>query len=497
VAWGIVLGLGPGGAATGPLVTGVRFIGNTVFSDGELRPRLTLQPGQPFDAAALERDVEAVEAYYHSHGCPFALVTADYGLKEGGVVEIPIAEGRIEAIEIQGHRKTKAQVIRRALETQVGDVFYAPRIDRERQRLFHLGLFEQITFTPRAGSDVGWIVLKIEVREARSFGGFGVVGFSPGAGLVGYVDLAENNLGGRGQRLSVQWSRGAYLTRDAQDRSTVVPTRAGYEISFDAPQVGSRRRGLGLALYRNTTRRYFYYSGDVDPDNPRNYEWRRGLSLRWQQEQSLTRRWLWEVAQERIDYDLVPPGLAPPGGYSFRPTTLTHLTATVAHDTRDHPFHPRRGRYDAASLQVGTVAGHDARFAKLWLERRRYQPWPGNRVLAWRALGGGSLGRLPLAELYGLGGGETLRGYAWDRFGGTRVWLASAELRMPAGEALEWATFVDAGYAWPWYRDLQPADLRLGGGLGLRASTPFGPLRLDVAYGREGLRSHFYVGQPF
>lgn len=163
-----------------------------------------MQPGEPFDAAVLERDVEAVEAYYHGHGCPFALVTADYGLKEGGVVEIPIAEGRIEAIQIKGHRKTRAQVIRRALETQVGDVFYAPRIERERQRLVRLGLFEQITFTPRAGSDVGWIILTIEVREARSFGGFGVVGFSAGAGLVGYVDLAENNLGGRGQRLSVQ-----------------------------------------------------------------------------------------------------------------------------------------------------------------------------------------------------------------------------------------------------------------------------------------------------
>jgi outer membrane protein insertion porin family len=488
----------PAVAGEAPVVKAVRFEGCTLRPEEELRSQLRLRPGEPFTEAALEASVAAVEAYYHAHGCPFATVTAEYGLQPEGVVRLPIEEGRIERIAITGLRRTREAVVRRELESRVGDVFYTPRIDRERQRLVRLGLFRQITFTPGPGSRVGWVTLTIEVEEARSFSGIGTVGFSSEVGLVGYVDVQENNLNGRGQQLSVLWERGAYVTVDSEDELRVKATRAGYEVDFAMPQVGSWERSLGLSVYSHATHRYFFYTGDVKAGNVRNYEWRQGWGARWSQEVDAQRLWSVEIAHDKIDYDLLPADLAPPRGYSTRPLTLTQATFALQRDTRDDPLYPHQGGLAQVSWQVSEEAfGSDRTFSKLVCDVRHYQPGGPKQVLAWRVLAGGSTGRLPLSELYWIGGGETLRGYTWDEFAGTRAFVANLELRRPAGQGLEWVSFVDGGYAWPAGRRLSPSDLRFGAGVGLRALTPFGPLRLDLAYGREGLISHFGAGQMF
>jgi translocation and assembly module TamA len=56
--------------------------------------------------------------------------------------------------------------------------------------------------------------------------------------------------------------------------------------------------------------------------------------------------------------------------------------------------------------------------------------------------------------------------------------------------------FVDAGNAANGLRDFKAA---VGTGVGLRWRSPVGPLRLDLAYGREvrKFRLHFSVGIAF
>lgn len=65
--------------------------------------------------------------------------------------------------------------------------------------------------------------------------------------------------------------------------------------------------------------------------------------------------------------------------------------------------------------------------------------------------------------------------------GGLSTFEASAELRFElSGGVLGGAVFVDAGQVWP--RDPTLGDLEMSPGLGVRYNTPFGPLRLDLAY---------------
>jgi translocation and assembly module TamA len=113
--------------------------------------------------------------------------------------------------------------------------------------------------------------------------------------------------------------------------------------------------------------------------------------------------------------------------------------------------------------------------------------------------------RIPQAMLFRTGGDTTVRGYAFDSLGvqqgdaivGGRYYaLASAEGIYWVGEAWGIAAFVDAGNA---FDDRAEARLAVGYGLGVRVRTPAGPLRLDVAYGRDTnqFRIHFSFGLTF
>ena len=112
---------------------------------------------------------------------------------------------------------------------------------------------------------------------------------------------------------------------------------------------------------------------------------------------------------------------------------------------------------------------------------------------------------IPQAMLFRTGGDTTVRGYAFESLGvkqgdavvgGRYYGLLSAETVYWAWENVGIAAFVDAGNATD---DLGNFRFALGYGLGGRARTPAGPLRLDVAYGQDTkeFRIHFSFGLTF
>jgi translocation and assembly module TamA len=119
----------------------------------------------------------------------------------------------------------------------------------------------------------------------------------------------------------------------------------------------------------------------------------------------------------------------------------------------------------------------------------------GRSVLALRALGGLAAGAsqfsLPPDQRFYAGGSGTIRGYRYQSvgppfrdgnpIGGTAINAGTIEYRQRIGQALGFATFVDAGNV---SKNLNPlkGDLKVGAGAGVRYYTPLGPLRLDVAF---------------
>ena len=119
---------------------------------------------------------------------------------------------------------------------------------------------------------------------------------------------------------------------------------------------------------------------------------------------------------------------------------------------------------------------------------------------------------VPATRRFYLGGGGTVRGYAYqeitprnadgDPLGGRSYMLASFETRVKINETFGIVPFIDVGsVSSQTYPDF--SDIRAGAGLGIRYATPFGPLRLDVAMPinryPDGSRFGIYagIGQSF
>lgn len=119
---------------------------------------------------------------------------------------------------------------------------------------------------------------------------------------------------------------------------------------------------------------------------------------------------------------------------------------------------------------------------------------------------------VPATRRFYLGGGGTVRGYAYqeitprnqngDPLGGRSYMLASIEARVKITETVGVVPFLDVGtVSSQTYPDF--SDIRAGAGLGIRYATPFGPLRLDVAMPLnrydDGSRFGIYagIGQSF
>ncbi len=112
---------------------------------------------------------------------------------------------------------------------------------------------------------------------------------------------------------------------------------------------------------------------------------------------------------------------------------------------------------------------------------------------------------IPQSMLFRTGGSNSVRGYDLESLGddasgavlgGRYFALASVELTHWFRERIGGALFVDAGDAW---NDASRFPLALGYGVGLRAASPIGPLRIDVAYGQadDTVRLHFSLGLTF
>ncbi len=223
-------------------------------------------------------------------------------------------------------------------------------------------------------------------------------------------------------------------------------------------------------------------------------------------------------------------------GLSFRPEyLLTSLEQLVLLDLRDVVYDPRRGVLASVRLNESFEAiGSDFHYTRLLVDLRGfYTPWRG-LTIALRASWGQTFNALgsetPLPARFLGGGPTTHRGFSEGRMGpylcqaadgsttsatddrpcdGSKVFIggnvmaqASAELRWHLPANFGATAFVDAGELWLSKEDVDLADLNVAVGPGLRYYTPFGPLRLDVAWlvtpPKVGAWTfHLSIGQAF
>ena len=191
---------------------------------------------------------------------------------------------------------------------------------------------------------------------------------------------------------------------------------------------------------------------------------------------------------------------------------LSTVSGTLLRDTRDKPLDAHHGNFSLLTLGITpTSLGSSASFARLLSQYAFYKPLHSVVFANSVRLGlvksfNGSF--VPTSELFFSGGGTTLRGFPIDQagpqqlvpfcnvltgqtgcvnvtvpVGGRALLILNSELRFPLGimKALGGVVFYDGGNV---YSAINPNNLVNNYsntiGIGLRYTTPIGPIRIDV-----------------
>jgi outer membrane protein assembly factor BamA len=218
-----------------------------------------------------------------------------------------------------------------------------------------------------------------------------------------------------------------------------------------------------------------------------------------------------------------------------RHVRLSTLSGTLIHDTRDKPLDAHRGVYSTINFGVTpTALGSSANFTKFFAQYAYYKPvhsvvFANSIRIGLAAPFAGSF--VPTSEAFFSGGGTSLRGFPIDQagpqrlvpfcnvlqnesgcvnvtvpVGGRQLFILNSEARFPLGitKLLGGVIFYDGGNVYSainFNNFVNNYSNTIG--VGLRYSTPIGPVRID--FGRNlnpvlGISANQYfitVGQAF
>ena len=462
-----------------PVINKIVIEGNESYPDEELLPLLDIEVAKVLNHNRLVEGRKKIEKLYQDNGYILAGFK-DINVSDDGTLELQINEGYINDIIIKGNEKTKDFVILRELEFSKGDVLNTRQMQKSFQKLVNLNLFKD--FNPQLeraeGTENGANII-LEVAEAKT-GNLGTgVSWSTKDGWLGFINIQERNLLGKGQTLGFDWKFGGVTN---------------YSLSFYEPWLMGTETSFGISLYDKK-------SDGEDSEDGEYEEHRRGgsISLGHKLVEDWNGKVRFKIEDSTIDWieddkdgnEVVT---------STEEASVRSLTLQVNRNTTNHPFNPTNGAVDTFSIEyAGQMLGGDHNFTKYNADFRRFYPGFKNQH-AWglRLNAGTAQGNVPELEKYRLGGSETLRGYDNGTFAGEDMLLMKLEYRFPIVENFTGVLFTDAGNTWDQDDKIDLENLHYSYGAGLRMNTPIGQIRLDYGFNEDGKgQPHFSIGQSF
>lgn len=484
----------------------VDVVGSKVFTSEELQAELKLPKQEFFGRDTLRKDMAFLTGRYAEMGYVFADVVPVTRVRPNETivdVALEVSEGiktYVERIEIHGNTKTRDRVIRRYIELAEGDVYNGKLLQEARAALSGLGYFEAVDVKTARGSAPDQLVLSFDVKE-RPTGRVGLGGgFSTSGGALGSVFLSEDNIFGLGKRIRLS--------------ATIGTVTSALNFRWDDPFFLDSNYSMSLALFDTLST-----FDDFDED-------RLGGEIifgrRFLKYNSASLGYLYE----KVKISDVSPAASSTIQDQEGTTTTSSISLAVARDVRDNPARPTTGYRVGLNTEVaGGFLGADNEFYKVILNAQYHMIlWEDMEVIGMvRGRGGfvniyGNTVEVPLQERFFLGGSQSFRGSKFrelsprdpvtgDRIGGDKFALFTVEAEFPVLREfikLSGALFADAANVFAQGEDFE-FDMFYAFGVGVGVVTPFGPVRVDLAYnpdptpknGNESFLIHFNAGRAF
>jgi outer membrane protein insertion porin family len=488
----------------------VTWSGNTKFPDEEIRKRVKLRTGEPFSESAYEASTGAVYELYNDAGYIYfkavprrdvhdQIVDLAYTFEEGDPASI-------NRIRIVGNTKTRDKVILREFLALPGDVFDRSRLMRSIREVYALGFFDDVQierFTPREDSSVDLEVRVVEKQTGQLGAG---AGYSAVNAITGFFEVAETNLFGTGQRLSLRW--------EFSKRQNEV------EFSYVQPWLFDTPTTLGLELFNSSRRSRI---NDFYRDKRTGAALTIGRRLDFLDYTRVS----WRYRAESIELTDFDPDYTGPLRERFAdgPRRTFGTGLTLRRNSTDSPFFPTSGTdTEMSSDLVGTFLGGDESYLRTSASMSWFRSVAGSKLTLMLRSRFGMLHGLqdrdtPDYERFRLGGNRYFGVRGYDDYeivpvgnplylGGQAMSIFTTELVYPFTPKVHGVAFFDAGNTWNSFREADLSLMRKGAGLGVRVEVPMlGQLGLDYGYGFDRIDSlgrdrdrwnlHFTFGSLF
>jgi outer membrane protein insertion porin family len=467
-------------------ISDVRFAGNLIAPEDELRSLLKFKKGEEFSRERVTESTKLIVDRLGNEGYAFANVNPVPDLdREKALVAFTlyVDPGRrvyVRRINVSGNATTRDEVIRRELRQLEGGWYSTEKLQRSKQRVDKLGYFSEVAVDTVAVPGVpDQVDVDVKVVERPTGNLLFGVGYSTAEGVIFSGSVSQNNLFGTGNGLALQLNTG--------NINTV------YALSFTRPYITDDGMGFGIDLYRR----------DVDATDLSVSTYATstlGLGMRFSVPITETDTINYGLAAERTTIEL---GDDPAQRYvdfvdEFgEDNTALLATAGWSRDKRDSVIYTRRGTLQKLTLEVAVPPG-ELRFYRTNYEIQWFIPVRRENVLQLSGRIGYADGYdakpLPFYKNFYLGGVGTVRGYETasigpkdengDALGGPALLVGNAEFFFPfpgleKDRSVRLSAFFDVGSVSDTF---DAAEARASVGLALSWFSPVGPLKISYGW---------------
>lgn len=450
-----------------PMISGVEFSGNEVFSDSQLCQILGLHRSEKISLKDLQALYDCIIDQYHEQGYDLAQITSAKLDRHTGILEVHLDEGRIVGIVVEGNRKTRGWAVTSYFPLKVDQLYNSAKADQGVRNIYASGLFENVSL--QLSEKPGGVLIKILVKEKNfTFAKLGAH-YHEEYHPESFLKLGYANIGGTGNELSLY--------------ATFSERRKHYEAQLRADRIFRSMVTYSIGVYYHNDK-----IGEFRDDRVIGLRTDKRWGARIGIGQQLARFGLFDVTAlyQHVRYSLA-------GEETSTERQVASLQFNLRYDTKDRFDFPSNGRASQVSFEIASdVLGAEEVYQKFEGYIEVYQPLGKSLNLHPKALMGVSKDGLPIFDQFYLGGTRSFIGYRTDQLRGDKYLLSNLELRLGPIFNFYLSARYDMGEVFGRFEELRFNQLRHAFGFMLALDTPLGPF--SFAYGRaEGKYDNLYL----